>query len=94
MAWVKELTVAPSATGYLSLEGLSDKVVLQVYKSSKSGTIAYFVQGTVTNPSASGQSIIALATAVTPPTEFDAYPYLKLVNGGTGTLLMTVTEQI
>lgn len=94
MAWVKELTVAPSATGYLSLEGLSDKVVIQVYRSSKGGTIAYFVQGTVTNPSTSGQSLIALATAVTPPTEFDAYPYLKLVNGGSGTLLMTVTEQI
>ena len=94
MAWVKELTIAPLGTGYLSLEGLSDKVVIQVYRSSKSGTIAYFVQGTVTNPSGSGQPIISVTTAVTSPTEFDAYPYLKLVNGGTATLLMTVTEQI
>jgi len=94
MAWVKELTVGPSTTGYLSLEGLSDKVVVQVYKESKTGTVGYFVQGTITNPSAGGQTLVALATANTPPTQLDAYPYLKLVNGGTATLLMTVTEQI
>lgn len=92
MPFLNEIAVPASATAYVKTDGITNCAIVQVYRDGKTGTYAYVVSGTITNPSTNSTTLLPFGVADTPPTKVDCYPYIKIQNAGTADLIMTVRE--
>ena len=96
MAFISKTYEAASASEtWIPTSGVSEKVIIQVEKKGKTGTLVFYIDGVMSDGSQTGSTaLIPVSNSQVAATEVDNYPYLRVVQAGGATLNVSVTEKI